>query len=464
MRGLPFPAPLPRGITRVLRYAAIATVGTAFFFFLHFLGNQTPHSLISERVAMAEMDPGNHIIESPFIGRHEYCNITSLTLGGSKRHTNSHAVRDAVLLQRLGPAWYNACLTASLPVPPGQPITEENSRYWFGSKAVYAAALRWISIVDFYELIRNLIYFAYITLGVSLLLLGMKRFLVGLPIVIAGIFFAANQNVTDIFVGIPHLWTISSVAVITLLFRWEKTRRFVPVCAFITGMVSSYFWIFDGHTILAIPALGLIGWLGYNQARPRKRMWRSLSMIGLYIAGFSLAFTLGLTAKATAASWTENLTTTEVFASAIENTNQHLERTAIESSAGFTDNRGDHWKCFGCQLSDGWKILPVIREFRAFRALFPGSIAAGQLLGFFSVLALVIAGSAAAFLAVKRRGGGGGGGGGGGIPARSRALCGFSFSSCFCASNSSCRTMNRSDPSAWLPSPWPCAGPLLFSS
>ena len=153
-------------------------------------------------------------------------------------------------------------------------------------------------------------------------------------------------------------------------------------------MVSSYFWIFDGHTILAIPAIGLVGWLGYYHTQPRERMRRALAMIGLYIVGFALCFTLGQTVKSVALSGPDSIFTDDVFASAIRNIQFHLERTASESSAGITEGEAATFPCFNC--GQGWQALPVIREFRSFRALVPGPIAFGQLLGMFSGLALVL--------------------------------------------------------------------------
>ena len=394
MRGLSLSLSLPRGISLVLLYAAIAIGGTAFFFFLHFLGNQTPHSLIQKRIATeAATDQSTSILHSAVNSKFEYCKASSMALAGSRRDEDYQALRHAIILRELPSSWFNWCMDIARGGPLDAPEVGarivHNTRYWYGSKAIYSISIRWISVANFYHYAKFSIYASYALLGIALFLLGWRVFIVGSPVIIAGLFFAANQYFSDMVIGLPHVWTVFSIAILALLFRWEKTKRFISIFCFIIGMVSSYFWIFDGHTILAIPAIGLVGWLGYYHMRPRERMRRALAMIGLYIAGFALCFTLGQTAKSAAVAWPDSLFTDDVFTSVIENVQFYLERTASESSAGITEGDAATFPCFNC--GQGWQALPVIREFRSFRALAPGSIAFGQLLGMFSGLALALA-------------------------------------------------------------------------
>lgn len=395
----------PRSIRNVALYAGIAVAGTAFLFFLHFLGNQTPHDLIQERIAAeAETDQTTTILQSPVSPKHEYCYISSMALAGSKHDGNYRALRDAILLPRLHTSWFEWCIDVAIGADRDAPEPEMadiggNTRYWYGAKAIYSISLRWMSVINYYRFTGFLIQAAYVLLGISLLLLGMRAFFIGLPVVVAGLFFAANQYFSDLVFGPPHFWTVFSVAVLVLLFRWKRQGGWViSIFCFIMGMVSSYFWIFDGHTILAVPAIGLAGWLGYHHIQARERVRKSLAMIGLYIAGFILCFTLSQTAKQLA--WPESPFSDRIFVSAIDNTLDHLGRTASESSAGFTEgNLATVRSCFGC--GQGWQTLPIIREFRSFRAFVPGPIAVGQLLGIFSGLALVVAVSSAIFLAYR---------------------------------------------------------------
>lgn len=395
----------PRGIRGIALYAGIAVLGTAFLFFLHFLGNETPHALIQERIAAeTERDHLTGTLQS-IPHRWEYCSMSSLALAGSKHDETYHPLRTAITLRRIHQPWVKWCTDVARGASGDTPelivhTGAGNTRYWYGAKAIYSISIRWISVVDFYKFMRLSIYASYILLGVSLLFLGMRTFLVGLPIVVAGLFFAVNDSFYDIVVGVPHLWTVFSFAVLLILFRWEKTKRFTSVFCYIIGMISSYFWIFDGHTILAIPAIGLAGWLGYRFIQPRERLRRSLAMIGLYIAGFALCFILSQTAKSVAWEWPESRFSGHIFRLAIENTAGHLERIASESSAGITEgNNATVRSCFSC--GRGWQTLPVIRELRAFPALVPGHISVGQILGFLSGLALVLAISAAVLQAYR---------------------------------------------------------------
>ena len=313
-----------------------------------------------------------------------------MALAGSMHNED---VQHAIIIRRLNASWFRWCMDiaqgGTLDAPESKAFQVQNTRYWYGGKALYSISLRWISVTNFYKYVSHSIYASYALLGVVLFVLGWRAFLVGSPLIVAGLFFAANQYFSDIVIGLPHIWVVFSTAALALLFRWKRMQQFISVFCFISGMVSSYFWIFDGHTILAIPAIGLIGWLGYHHTRPRERMRRALAMIGLYIVGFALCFTLGQTVKSIALSGPDSIFTDDVFASAIRNIQFHLERTASESSAGITEGDAATFPCFNC--GQGWQALPVIREFRSFRALAPGPIAFGQLLGMFSGLALVLA-------------------------------------------------------------------------
>lgn len=394
-----------RYIRGIALYAGIAILGTAFLFFLHFLGNETPHTLIQERIAAeAETDQPISILRQSAY-RQEYCYISSLALAGSKHDESYHPLRDAIILRRIHPSWYNWCFDVArdaLEDAPEITLVNQggNTRYWYGAKAIYSISLRWISVIDFHKILRFSIYASYVLLGVSLFFLGIRAFFIGFPIVMTGLFFAANNYFFDTTVGLPHLWTTLSLAILLILFRWERTRRFTSVFCFIIGMISSYFWIFDGHTILAIPAIGMAGWLGYCYIQPRERVRRSLAMIGLYIAGFALCFILNQTAKSIVWEWPDSRFSGYIFRSAIENVEGHLERTASESSAGFTEgNNAAVRSCFGC--GRGWQTLPIIRELRVFPALVPGHVRLGHILGFLSGLALVLAISAAIFQAYR---------------------------------------------------------------
>ena len=391
---------VPRSIRGIGLYAGIAILGTAFLFFLHFLGNQTPHALIQERIAAeAETDQATSILQSPISRKYEYCTISSLALAGSKRDESYHPLRDAIILRDLERSWFHWCRDVArgslddAPEPTVLPSVD-NTRYWYGAKAIYVISIRWVSAPDFYKFMRLAIYASYALLGLSLLSLGTRRFLAGLPIVIAGLFFVANDYYSDIVIGLPHLWTAFSIAVLILLFRWDRTSRLISIFCFIIGMISSYFWLFDGHTILAMPAIGLAGWLGYYHKQPRERARRSLAMLGLYIAGFALCFILSQTAKSVVWEWPDLRFSDSLFLSVIEHTQENFERTASESLSGINEgNNAGFLSCFSC--GQGWKILPVIRELRIFPALVPGHISVGKLLGFFSGLALVLAISAA---------------------------------------------------------------------
>ena len=96
----PFRARLPaRG--SVFTYAAVAIFGTAFFFFLHHLGNQIPYDLAKQRVA--EELASKHRTRARFVfhkSRFEYCEISSSVMAGARKTDDDGSLVEDAIIQK----------------------------------------------------------------------------------------------------------------------------------------------------------------------------------------------------------------------------------------------------------------------------------------------------------------------------------------------------------------------------
>ena len=340
-----------------LSCAAVALLATALFFLLHHLGNQLPYDLAAQRFK-AEFesdrpDPGHAKGYKTML---EYCATSAGVLAGAKQASvmkrfefsmsfvsgravvtepsqssataapladerasrsraarNENAFRNAVLLKTFQVEDSTICgqLEAAANgavIPNSRMLT----RYWWGGKALYAIALRYGSVYEIRNLIRIGTHVAYALLAISLLLLSPKMFLPAGPLLVFGAFFSGIEYWAGVANGLPYLWTVLFAAGLALLTR--LTRRHVgsgaagagtalwsgaaPVYCFAAGTVSSYLWLGDGHTFLAVTWIGVVIWFGYDSLNVAERARRALSCIVLYGAGIVVCYALGQVVKA----------------------------------------------------------------------------------------------------------------------------------------------------------------------
>ena len=309
---------------------AIALLATAFFFFLHHLGNQLPYGLAVERFrAELESDLPDEGHAKGYKSRFEYCEVSSAVLAGARESaTASSALRSAVVLKelKLGDASRRHCLALKAAVG-GSAVPEVRlkTRYWWGGKALYAIALRYGSVHEIREFTRWGTRIAYALLAVSLLLLSPKMLLLAAPLVVFGAFFSGIDYWADVANGLPYFWTVLFAVGLALLTRrdvsvggsdgsawWSGT---VPFYCFAAGTVSSYLWMGDGHTFLVVIWIGMVVWFGWEHgwaprsASPAKAPGertesaaastkRAALCIVLYGAGIVVCYALGQAVKA----------------------------------------------------------------------------------------------------------------------------------------------------------------------
>ena len=307
----------------VLACGAVALFATALFFLLHHLGNQLPYDLAMQRFT-AELesgrpDPGH---AKGYKAMYEHCEMSAAVLAGARQASEApgseSAFRRAVVLRDFSWSPWGPCANFEAAVN-GAAVSERvlKTRYWFGSKALYAIALRCGSVHDVRKAIGMGTYVAYFLLAISLFLLSPKMLLPAMPLLVFGAFFSGIHYWSDLANGLPYLWTVlfaAGLAVFTSLAghdaprRWKRGRgrarkggrasSAVEVYCFAGGAVSSYLWLGEGHTFLAATWIGMVVWLGSSASDTSRRTRKAMLCIALYGAGIVVCYILGQVVKA----------------------------------------------------------------------------------------------------------------------------------------------------------------------
>ena len=289
---------------RLSIYTAALVAGTAFFFLLHHAGNQLPYEVAKQRfqaeIDAAQRDAG-YILG--FKIAWEYCELSSAVMAGARG--GGPPLRDALLVRAFKSIPYGFCHALRETLGGREPVNRPlKTLYWWGSKALYAIALHSLSVYELRELTKTTIRLAYALLTVAVLLLSPKALAVISPLIFLGAFHSGIDYFGDVANGMPYAWAVLSAAVLAFLMRfrapgaapWGRARFF----SFVTGMVSSYLWLGDGHTFLAVTLIGLIAYFGHERAAVRERVEQAVRCIGLYLAGFLTCYGLGLLVKTAA--------------------------------------------------------------------------------------------------------------------------------------------------------------------
>ena len=385
-------------------YATILALGTALFFFLNWVGNQTPYETVRQRLEdeiAVNSGPGD---ERYFGGakrlfRSEFSRIALMALAGGRRDDSEyHPIMNAVILRA-----YNK---SSKPwsVVFWDVMSSENAdadsygqpRYWYGNKAALAIGLRLLSVFEYHRLILLATFGAWIALAAALAALGRRALIVGAPAVAFGIWMSGIVYFADAQNGPGTAWAVWSAAILALMMRWRTTARRAPMFCFIAGMVSSYLWFFDGHNAIAVFLLGLVAWLGYSRLKADGRARRAAGCAALWVLGFAACMALGTAVKTAALEWNHIYYPDgdKVEARIFQITALRLERAVQETLAGVT-GEGFVRRCPGCG-DETWQRFPVARDIRGLRVMTPLTESEdGALLAFSAAALLAAAGIAA---------------------------------------------------------------------
>lgn len=299
-------------------YASVAGLAILLFVFLHHIGNLTPFELAKQRLAeeLLRAKPNNRVsLGASDAGAWQYCEISGAVLAGSRAEGDADALRDAILLKVVRPGhdwtgdycWFfeDAVLKGVWPdVPEDAPwLGRLGTRHWWGTKAIYAIALRVATVRQFHSYLKIATYGAYVLLAVALLFLGWRALVVVAPVLLLGVRFSGIERLSTLTEGVPYLWALLVPAVGAALLACRCRGTTLRPCFFFGGMVSAYLWLFDGGNFLAAALIGLVGWLGSEQLPLRRRAVRALSFVGAYAAGFFACVAVGAGVRMLMAEW-----------------------------------------------------------------------------------------------------------------------------------------------------------------
>ena len=297
-----------------LGYSAATLLVLASFVLLQHIGNQTPFAVVAEKLAAEfEAEPlawGTRRHDVRYF-QWEYCYISGAVLAGSAPSTTSFQdalfppalVRDRTQITTAGGGYCRALQRALGDIAAGgnaellarKPM---RIRQWFGSKALYAIGLRFVTVHEYHEFIRKATYCAYAALGMALALLGWRVLMVATPLLVFGAALSGIEHLSDVAKGTPYAWGVFSAALVALLLRCRPvppsaTRLF----CYAAGMVSAYLWLFDGANFAAAVLIGLVAWWRCAPLPARTRAARSAACVFAHAAGFAVGLILSPIAR-----------------------------------------------------------------------------------------------------------------------------------------------------------------------
>lgn len=383
-------------------YAATMLIGMVLFFFLHYLGNQVPYETVRLRFA-EEFAVNQPLDERYFNGERplfdwQFCQLSLAIMGGAHQGGGDRPLVDAVMLKSFQKELNQRgdYCTELRAVSEGAEFDEsiEKPRYWWGNKVFLAMALRYISVFDLHRVILVASYGAWLALGAAVAMLGWRTLLMVTPTIVFGMYFSSISYWADVDNGIPYVWAVTAAAILALLLRWPTASQWAPWFCFVTGMVSSYLWAFDGHTALVIALIGLVAWQGYRRLNMSGEISRAARCVGLYLVGFVICFALGQVVKAVVHEWSVGdndylggLVAHDLF----RQISYAWDQFTDETLAGTTEGES------------GWQKLPVVRDIRSFWLYTPLIRSADILLAVFSALAFISVAAVAAWKARQNR-------------------------------------------------------------
>ena len=302
-------AALIRRLRPVAAYGAVAVLTVGLFIGLHAAGDRLPLELAIERLAeefraTPKQDWGNR--DRKWGTRTHYCRFSWLVLADAGS-PSSGTLRGA--LSGAGERIQCWRLRAAVEVAveqgvPGAPDFHLGSRHWWGGKAVYAIALRHMTVRQFHIAIEALVYCGFLALAVALSLIGWRAFVVGAPLLAFGLWYSGVEYFGTIATGLPYAWALLAPALgVALLRGAPASAASARLFFFFAGMVSHYFWLFGGSNFVAATLIGLVAWLARESDSPRQRTLGAAACVGVYTAGFFVSLLSRLGMSASVADW-----------------------------------------------------------------------------------------------------------------------------------------------------------------
>ena len=379
----------PKGI---LLYALVLLGMTFLFFFLHYLSNQIPYDLAKKRFADAfagsNLTSANYAprrSEQPsllmLIGDDQFgeCQTSTAILSSAKGASSKASALERAIVPMTFEVSRKRCeeLQSLLSKAQSEHFVDEISsvrrlkhRYWWGGKAIYGLLLQSFSVFHIRELMKSLTYLAWFFLAVLSFAYSPKMFAIIAPAAVFGVLFSGQYLLANIMDALPFLWCVIAVSGLVALMKYSSYSA-INLFAFIAGMVSSYFWFYDGHAVFITSLFTLIAYFGSRivaQLNPADSLKRTWSVIWRYIAGAVLSMLSMLTTKTAYLSLLGDSKPWQVFADFLAQTKYKMGKIDVE------ERLFDH------------NYIAIFKD----RAFF-GSNALAEIITWLSLLALLLA-------------------------------------------------------------------------
>lgn len=296
----------------VFLYSFALLLFTGLFVAAHYVANQVPQDFLAKRLSRdfryhnlsrhnyPFSAHGSHSVLSN-IGQNQYTECAVLL---SVLSTPSDRLEDAVLPRTIKVPVVTACellekTVGSLETGGVKAETRPlRTRYWWGARPVYSYMLRFFSVYQIREMIRNVTSLAYTGLAVALLFISPPVFWMLLPLVIFGTLFSGISYYSEVPLGVPYLWAVIASALIAGLHAMNCSASRIYLAVFIVGMVSSFLWLLDGHLILLIAWLILISYFSsLRYASPANSLLSAIKYTATFSGGFLSAYFSGQVLK-----------------------------------------------------------------------------------------------------------------------------------------------------------------------
>lgn len=296
----------------MLMYPFIIMLMTALFIGFHYLANQVPQDFLAQKLGSdfrgynlsKHNYPfsayGSHSILSN-IGQNQYTECAVLL---SVLSTEDKGIRNAVLPRTIVHSDNQSCallekVTASIRAGDIPKTQKMRTRYWWGARPVYSVFLRYFSVYEAREIIRNATALAYMALAIALFSVSPVVFWLSSPLLVFGTLFSGITYYSEVILGIPYLWAIVAASLLAALHAARISLVGIYLAIFSMGMVSSYLWLLDGHLILLFSWMMMIGYFASTRSMDSlaalKVMFKHLIA---FSSGFIAAATSGQLVKA----------------------------------------------------------------------------------------------------------------------------------------------------------------------
>ncbi len=296
----------------MLLYPLAIVLFTSLFIGLHYMANQVPQEFLAPKL---ERDFRHHnlsVHNYPFnvfgahsvlsnIGQNQYTECAVLL---SVLATPENGLRGAILPPTTTRSSSKLCQVLKktlVSVQSGVAIETRplRPRYWWGARPVYSFMLRYFSVYQTREIIRNLTALAYTSLAITLLFISPAMFWISSPLLIFGIMFSGITYYSEVVLGVPYLWAIIAANILAALYAARIKAPLINLAVFCMGMVSSYLWLLDGHLILLFTWLMMVGYFATVQlVKPFSALVSTTKHVVSFSAGFALSMLSGQLTKA----------------------------------------------------------------------------------------------------------------------------------------------------------------------